>query len=399
MGAHSRYSPSASKQWMACPGSLNLSEGIASETSEAASEGTAAHALGEICLLTKTDPQSYIGKEILVDDKGVMATVTEDMADAVTVYVDQVNSLVKPGDKFIVEASFDLSIIHKGLFGTSDFGYVDGSTIYVTDYKHGKGIVVEIEGNTQLMIYALGVLSTLTPVEGNKIRRVVLTIVQPRAYHVDGPVRSWEIPIEKLLSWSRIALKPALLETDKENAFLCAGEHCRFCNALPVCPEQVKNAIEVAKTTFADPILPPPEDLTPEDISKVLILSDAFGSWASKVKIFAQTRAEIGIEIPNHKLVAKQSNRAWKSEEEAEGKLLDLLDFEDDVYKKKVITPAQAEKALTALGFKPKARKEMLDHLWEKPDKGITLVKDSDKREAIAPPSAEAFLDGADFLQ
>ncbi len=73
---HYRRSPSASTRWLACPGSIPLSEGIPRKESSYAQEGTEAHTLAEMMLT---------GKCAFVSDN-------REMRDAVQVYVDEINS-------------------------------------------------------------------------------------------------------------------------------------------------------------------------------------------------------------------------------------------------------------------------------------------------------------------
>ncbi|MEY8427858.1 DUF2800 domain-containing protein [Lachnospiraceae bacterium 46-15] len=47
MGAHARFSPSASKRYLNCPPALRLEEQFADEESVYAAEGTAGHAMAE----------------------------------------------------------------------------------------------------------------------------------------------------------------------------------------------------------------------------------------------------------------------------------------------------------------------------------------------------------------
>ena len=86
-------------RWKKCPGSVRLSAGIESKSSSYAEEGSAAHALAELCLVRGATPRTYlnwwvgrnaVGSHFLVQDKpephaAVFAhQVTEEMAEAVS---------------------------------------------------------------------------------------------------------------------------------------------------------------------------------------------------------------------------------------------------------------------------------------------------------------------------
>lgn len=59
--------PSAAHRWMVCPGSERLSEGMPDTPSKYALEGTAMHALAEMCLLSGLSPMDFVGQELEVD--------------------------------------------------------------------------------------------------------------------------------------------------------------------------------------------------------------------------------------------------------------------------------------------------------------------------------------------
>ena len=144
--AHSHLSASSAHRWFNCPGSVGLSKLMPpQESSIYAEEGTLAHAWLEYKL-----HKSLFGKEIEKPE----GELTEEMEEAIDVAVNYI------GDKFmfakekdiLIEGRFDLSYIHKGMFGTADFaGISPDGELFVIDYKHGKGVVVDIEDNKQLL--------------------------------------------------------------------------------------------------------------------------------------------------------------------------------------------------------------------------------------------------------
>jgi hypothetical protein len=69
MGAHAVRSASGAKRWMNCPGSLRMEEDRPKTTTTAARLGTAAHALCEVCLKTKTDAWQWQGGYVRLDDR------------------------------------------------------------------------------------------------------------------------------------------------------------------------------------------------------------------------------------------------------------------------------------------------------------------------------------------
>jgi RecB family exonuclease len=83
------------------------------------------------------------------------------MAELVQDYVDHVKSLVQ-GDKLMVEQRVDFTpfVDEADSFGTADVVIVRSDEVQVIDLKTGR-TPVEVESNTQMMTYALGVLHEL----------------------------------------------------------------------------------------------------------------------------------------------------------------------------------------------------------------------------------------------
>lgn len=375
--AHSKIGASSMHRWSVCPGSVKLCSGIPNRTSKYAEEGTEAHDLASFRLM-----EGCYDKHPSAED--------DEMLDAVEVYVNFVEELAK-GSTLYVEHKFDLSGVYPGLFGTADaVVYQPGTkTLHVIDYKHGAGIPVEVSefnsdglevGNDQLMYYAVGALVTLKL----QVERVILTIVQPRAPHKDGPIRSWETTPAVLLDFTSDLVDFAK-QTEKPDAKLLPGDHCRFCPAAGICPEIENKATELAKEAFS-----PVESSTNIDyerIGKLLNWLPVLEGWVKGVRDFAYSEAEHGKKIPGWKLVAKRATRKWTDEV----KISRFLESEfpqtaREFYTRDLKSPAQIEKILAT-----NQHAKLLPYLTAV-SSGNTLVVEADKREEVATLSAsEAF--------
>jgi len=352
---HSSLGASSYKRWGNCPGSVKLSEGIEKTESEYAKEGTRAHEVAEI-ILNKRQPDYY---------------VTDEMLDAVMVYVDYVENLRNKRPDFeFVEQKFNLSFLHKLLYGTSDYVcyYAETKTLYVVDYKHGAGVAVEVESNEQLMYYAAGALFTnKVPVE-----KVILTIVQPRCPHEDGVIREWSFDAIEILDFVADLVENAK-KTEMENAPLKNGEWCRWCPAQAICPLLNKKSLAAAKNVFA-PELP----YDPEKLSEMLDILPQVESWVSAVREFAYREAEKGRVPPGYKMVDKRATRKWSPDFRVEKAAMALEIDESKFYgEPKPLSPAQMEKYL------PKEKKELLEQFVVKESSGKNLVPLTDSRREV----------------
>jgi len=362
---HSRIGASSMTRWSNCPGSVRLSEGLTGTTSKYAEEGTRAHEAAAMVLEKNAWPNN----------------IPIDMVEAVKVYIecirkDQSGFLNKGHleDIRLVEFTFDLSHIHPDLFGTADYVYYNSSTklLRVYDYKHGKGIPVEVENNQQLKYYGLGALFEVSRLLGIHPEEIEVVIVQPRCAHTDGAVRRWRItPVELLVDFT-YELTNAAYATDKPNAKFNPGEWCRFCPAAGICTEIKHKAQAMAKQDFA-PDLP----YQPQELSEVLAALPAIEAWAKGVREFAYKEMQAGNEIPGFKLVPKRASRVWdRPAGEIAETLVDIMGLSlEDIYE-----PAKLKTAPALEKLLDKEQKKTLGALYSSVSSGDTLAPDSDKR-------------------
>lgn len=380
---HSTIGASSMSRWSVCPGSVKLSEGMPNITSRYAAEGTAAHDLADTCLTKNVDADMFLGMKRTAD--GHEFEVDEEMVEGVQVYLDTIRADFEPtmGDEMKSEVRFDLSAVYPGLFGTNDcvVWKPQSRTLNIYDFKYGAGIPVDVKRNKQLMYYALGAVLTLKL----PVNTVVLCIVQPRCPHPDGPVRRDVMNAMDLFDF-RADLALAAAATTKDDAKLVAGEHCRFCLAAGICPENAKKAQQAAALVFDDA---PKTDDNPDGIdyaklAEALTLVPIVKSWAEAVDKLAYAEAEMGKTIPGYKLVDKRANRQWRDVAAAEQKLKSMGLGETQMYPEpKLKSPAQIE---TVLG--KKEFKAIEAELVVKQSSGHALVPDTDKRAAVVKQTA-----------
>jgi hypothetical protein len=396
--AHATWSASASARLWGCPGSLALiaSLDVPDKESEAAAWGTAAHEVAEWALRNDTDCCDY--PFATVKTKAFEIEVDDEVAECAQEFVDYVRSRIKehgPTATLMVEQRFSLKDLNPPFDagGTGDAVLLlpNWNMIEIVDLKGGRGVVVEATGNKQLRTYALGAYMA-NPGSWKKVRA---TIVQPRAPHKDGRIRSEEIHVSDLIEWTAElmeAMTAAKAAEADPAAHLAAGEHCTFCPAIPTCPAVERKALAVAQTMFQpEGIKPPPapETLGLDRIAQILDAADMIQNWLNACRAYAQDQAESGVEVPGYVLVEKRGRRAWaKDDGETAAALLKELKLDmDDIYAEpKLKSPAQIEKVLG------KARKGEIAALVETKVSGLNLARaDKTSRSAVVAPALTMF--------
>lgn len=369
---HAKLSASASVRWLNCPGSVRMCEQYENKGSSFAQEGSAAHALAEMCLKGEVKQPNDLLGECLSDAPNV--TVNKEMVDHVECYIDYVNSLVTKGSTLVVEERVDLSPWVKGGFGTSDAIILNDGTCHVVDLKYGQGVEVYAENNSQGMLYALGVLNEFEFIYD--INKIVIHIYQPRRNHFD----EWEITTKDLIKWGEWVKERALLTEQKDAELKASEKACQWCAHKANCTELKRFTEEVICSQFDDLDLPSPDSV---DIGNVLKNKSLIESWLKAVEQSAYEKLMDGEDVPGYKLVEGRSFRKWASEQDAE-KTLSSVVSEDDLYTKKLLSVSQAEKLIGKAKFK-----DELSTLVIKPEGKPTLAPVSDKRPPVGDVSCE----------
>lgn len=209
-----------------CPGSVVLQEQFPDQGDDTASrEGTAAH---EVVARTLAGEIVPLGS---ATENGVM--VDKAMRDGAGLMLDDIEAALGPTwpDLVLIEqrlpAGHNLS---PHVWGTPDVRTIDREDVprITWDYKFGHGIV-EVYKNLQLLTY-----EELRPKKF--VDNIDVRIVQPRAFHPDGPVRKWTTNVSM---WAGLyaAIRGAVAEAVGQSPRLRVGEECRYCSARHACPE------------------------------------------------------------------------------------------------------------------------------------------------------------------
>lgn len=356
---HAFLSPSASHRWLVCYGAPAMEALCERRSSSYADEGTRKHKVAADVLL------------------GIGTTDEQDIIE----YVDYVDSQTN-GLRF-VEQELDISTITNEFDakGTADCVIYGNGVLKIIDLKTGRGVKVDPEENTQLIIYAYAAALELKLLD--KVEFVELHIAQPPLNNFSN----WSLTFEELkerINDIRTKSKIALSLRGKKDIPVSAlspdPEACRFCNAAAICPA-LKTNISKAADEYFEPI---EEYKAPDDseiIGKNLHLIPFLKVWILANEKRANEMLREGRKILGWKLVEGRKGRKVFDIDELSMMLAIGMVYENDISKlvRKVLTPNQAEAAL-----KNDKRKWMdLSSIIIQPPGKPEIVKESDIRPAL----------------
>ena len=405
--AHSVKGASGAERWMNCVGSSALIAGFEmpqTDEPDYRREGIAGHEAAADCLARDIDTWEIAG------DTYYNTVIDPAMAEAIQVYLDRVRPSIDRGrgfhgEQFFIEAKLAAPEVHAQMFGSVDFGALVAarpdhpsdasggvSFLDVTDLKMGEGIIVDPEDNAQMKYYAFMLIATKFT-DFNDDFPVRLTIVQPRAFSHDGPIREWWTTVGEIKAWVVRDLLPAMNSTDDE---LDPGKWCRFCPAKLVCPMQA-SLFRAASRYDPKEIV----DISDKALGLSYQKAQAVKHYLKALEDEVFRRLQAGKVVDGTKLVNKKANRVFTDTvtEKVEG--VDVEIPIADAIKSRfgagafstpeLKTPAQ----LAELGS---AAKEFVKEYAYMPVTGLTVALTEDKRVGIKPTSASERI-GSDAIQ
>ena len=340
-----------------CPGSVALVAKMPPKPSSGfADRGNLLHDAIALMLEEKIDSpigMTYNGQEITPELAAEKLSVAWDLLNE----VDPDKTM-----EYMVETSVNFGDLLPGVFGSADLLGRIGDRAIVLDWKFGDGVMVDAEENMQGMFYAAAAMRTPAAqwiFEG--VSEVEIVIVQPPM------IRRWVTTVERIKAFEQ-QLVAAVKRSKFSDAPVVTGKHCRWCSAKPICP-QMTGAVDRAVRQSLQAIDAP-------TLADYLEKADLLEGWITDLRKLAFDMLEQDVKVPGYKLVAKRGTRQWVDEDAALAALNVHLS-EDDVYTKKLVSPAQAEKALK------RVKQELPAELVVSVSSGSTLAPESDPRPAV----------------
>lgn len=394
---HAVLSASSSKQWLHCPPSARLQENFPNDSSVYAEEGTWAHELGEYKIKKylherKKRPQSEF--------------LTEEIDQATDVYADFVISIIEEMKRngseplCLVEERLDFSHIVPDGFGTGDMVIIgkdeDGcGLLHICDYKNGKGVFVDADHNSQMMLYAIGALNAYGYIYG--IETVRMSVIQPRLENIS----TFEMAAEDLRAWGE-SIRPIAKMAFEGKGEQHPGDWCRFCRAKPVCKACMEEALSLAREEFLDleegalseqveetdataayspdgsaPVFRSPGLVSFQELVKVLPTLNRISSWIESVFAFVSGEAiNHGVPVEGYKVVEGRSRRVFTDTKAVADTA--VQNGYTDIYKQELLSLTEFEKMMGKKKFT-----EILGEFVAKPPGKLALVPESDPRPAV----------------
>lgn len=363
MAGHAILSASGAHRWLNCTPSARLELEFEDTESEAASEGTAAHALAEHKLRRALKMRSK--RPVSRFDSEETELHTDRYVEFVLEALEQMK-LRCPDPVVLIEQRLDFSRYVPDGYGTGDCVIIGDGTLHIVDFKYGRGVLVEAENNPQMQLYALGALEIFDSLYD--ISEVSMSIYQPRRENAC----TWTISADDLRAWAENELNPRAERAFQGEGSYLPGEWCRFCRAAVKCRARAEEKLSLVKGEFARPPL-----LSDAEIEEILGVLDDLARWAEDIRAYALDAAlNHGKSWSGWKVVAGRSVRQYTSEE-AVAEAVSAAGYRD-IYRKSLIPLGEMERLLGKDKFN-----EILGGLISKPPGKPALVPVSDKRPAI----------------
>jgi hypothetical protein len=350
---------STAKRVMGCPGSVALCAKMPTRPSSVYADlGTLLHNAVAQVLDQGVTPESLLGMKY--QDQVLTQDHIDNKLHVALNLLGEIDPKLEM--EYAVETEVGFGDFLPDVFGSCDLLGRIGNRAIVLDWKFGDGVAVGVEENEQLLFYAAAAMRTPSVAwVFDGATEIECVIVQPPS------VKRWVTTVERVKIFEN-NLVASVKESQKKNADLSVGEHCRWCAAKPICPKMTGAVERALQEQLAS--------LNADMIGGYLKNCDLLEQWITDLRALAHQMLEADKPVPGWKLVNKRATRQWANEDQAADVLAKVIP-EAELYVTKLITPAVAEKVLKKLGDK------LPDDLVIAVSSGSTLAREDDPRPAV----------------
>jgi len=313
--------PSKAFRWQPCPGSVQAEAYYPDVPSDTADEGIITHEL----VAPWIDELARAGSPVIPDDP----RYTSEIIEGAILYSSAVrDAMIKLGcftPK--VEQVVPIPRVHPLNGGRLDCSlWSPGNlTLWIFDLKMGRRVVEHV-GNWQNIDYAIGELDQITGNNGLAEEQITvsMTIVQPRAYHVEGTVRTWTVKGSDLRGYAnQLALSAE--QSQQPEPPTKAGPHCYKCKAAKDCLTLQQAAAEVVdrvQTLQLHALNPANRGV---ELDYLTNASELIKSRLDALEVEALAQAQKGTATPGYGIGYGRGSKVWTKPVKEVIELGDLL--------------------------------------------------------------------------
>jgi hypothetical protein len=348
-----------------------LCEGLEDRSSKAADEGTMMHLVASECLDNNLDAAADF------------ESLTPEQAQSVQTYVNNVRSIVAAtGGILLVEQRLPIEHMtgEEGATGTADAVILTPDEFIVIDAKFGRGVVVDVVENAQLMMYAHAAYVEFG--HAYSPTRVRMIVDQPRL----GALSEWTISVPELEGFAHKVQRTTWAIGLHDETLNPSPKACQWCRAKATCPA-------IREQVLADFDVVVPETADDADLGRVMTNASLIEAWVKAVRAEVERRLLAGESVRGYKLVqGKRGNRAWGDPAVAEEALKKMRIKHDQMYNYSLASPTNIEWVFKQGDLGPRQ--------WAKVQELITqaegrpsVAPETDKRPALVTSAAASDFD------
>lgn len=355
--------PSKADTWFHCAGFAKLSADVKAPIEDRGKDvredGTATHWLAF---------ETWNGRTPAVESMSPnFRVLTEELFRGADEYIQYL--MTWPG-RAVLEQTMPTSAFFKG---TSD-GTPDAYLVLPTstrgrlaDLKMGFR-PVEVWRNKQLIVYAWTIMC-LFP----HLTEMELTIVQPRAAHKDGTVRTWLVDRDELRALAA-ELQEAALNAHADNPLCVVNENCDNCAVGHACRSLQAAGGHGIETAYDAT----PHELSPNELAfelhKLQAAADHIEHRITGLSAQADSLIRRGKRVPGYGLERRATRKRWRDEKVAEVEQVGRLFGVEVLAPPKLQSPAKLRGVIPGID---------IEAMFAEQPTGELVLKATDPLEAV----------------
>ncbi len=335
---HAVLAPSSASRIVKCTGSRKLASLYPQDATIDTQEGEASHWAAAMMLQGATIAAN------MPAPNGVK--LNDEMIECAQMYVDHIRSRQLGDNPSYVEQLVKNDALHPSdNYGTPDHNVRAPMHLYVDDYKYGHKYIDVFE-NWQLMNYVALILHDMgVDGQADQSMRVTMTIVQPRCYHRDGPIRTWSVMASELRPYFNI-MRNKFDEAMRDDAPCTVNDECEFCPGKYGCEALIASSSNARAHAYSSSPIAMTPAATGLELKLLRRAREHIEARISGLEEQAESMLRRGINVPWFQMGHGEGAVIWTV---PDATIIDLAKMSlVDISKTKALTPIQSKKLLPA---------------------------------------------------